>query len=291
VACGAVLVALLVAWAGGAFKVKTKGGTLVLENVPADAEVLVDGDRVTVTRNGDEITVQTIQGGTYPLKVVRKNGDVLLSRDVQVTVGGELIRLRVEANPPGQAGRPTPAATPLPPPSPALEPAPAATPDKPAPPAVTPPAAAVRNPFGLKDVFDVEGEDVKAFSAKVKVRLISGQNEPNAPQWARLPVPGVRGKLEGGWASRWRSGLENPWETGTAAVREVSGRVFVLYYNPNPAYLIEAVREGKTRLVGRYVNLKSPLRDNSPWVGEIIDDERIDGKWTGGRWDLRRQLR
>jgi hypothetical protein len=31
-------------------------------------------------------------------------------------------------------------------------------------------------------------------------------------------------------------------------------------------------------------------RDTSPWLGIIVDDERIDGIWTQGRWDLRRQL-
>ena len=53
--------------------------------------------------------------------------------------------------------------------------------------------------------------------------------------------------------------------------------------------LIDARRVGKVRLVGRYVNQGAP-EDSSPWVGQIIDPERIDGEWSMGRWDLRRKL-
>src|SRR5205085_1971944 len=45
VLAGLALVALIGLWAGGVFKVKTKDGTIVLENLPDDAEVLVDGDK------------------------------------------------------------------------------------------------------------------------------------------------------------------------------------------------------------------------------------------------------
>lgn len=198
---------------------------------------------------------------------------------------------------PGEPARAKPTVeaptVPTQPASPSSTPTKPATPtpkaDKAAPPSTTPPALAARNPFGVKDVFGVDGADVKLFAASV--RSIAGQNEPNAPQWAGPPVAGVRGSVEGEWTSRWRSGATQPWQVGKATLREIGGRVFILFRDPAPTYLIEAVRDGKTRLVGRYVNLKFPKEDNSPWVGEIFGDERIDGKWSDGRWDLRRQLR
>jgi serine/threonine protein kinase len=95
VACGVALAALLVAWAGGAFKVKTRDGTIVLENLPPDAEVLVDGETVTVTRNGEQATVSLTRGGPHKLKVVQ-GGKEVYSSDLTVTVGGEPVRVRVE---------------------------------------------------------------------------------------------------------------------------------------------------------------------------------------------------
>jgi serine/threonine protein kinase len=81
---GAFVIAVVTAWAGGALRVKTPEGTIVLENVPEDADVHVDGKRVTITRNGDAVTIQAVAGNRYPLKVVRKNGEMLLLRDVEV---------------------------------------------------------------------------------------------------------------------------------------------------------------------------------------------------------------
>jgi hypothetical protein len=79
------------------------------------------------------------------------------------------------------------------------------------------------------------------------------------------------------------------WITGVAKVRSVGDRVFILHSDKTNVYLMEARREGKNRLVGRYVNTNIP-EDTSPWVGVIVDDERIDGIWRFGRWDLRRKL-
>jgi hypothetical protein len=45
------------------------------------------------------------------------------------------------------------------------------------------------------------------------------------------------------------------------------------------------VREG-TRLVGKYINLTEP-KVMRPWVGLIASNQRIDGRWTGGRLDFR----
>jgi hypothetical protein len=50
--------------------------------------------------------------------------------------------------------------------------------------------------------------------------------------------------------------------------------------------LIDARREG-TRLVGKYINLTDP-KVTRPWIGLIVNNLRIDGRWTGRRLDFRR---
>ena len=50
----------------------------------------------------------------------------------------------------------------------------------------------------------------------------------------------------------------------------------------------------RDRLVGRYMSAVEP-RETGPWVGVIVDSERIDGQWQGitgsGRWDFRRKIK
>ena len=89
-----VLLGLLAA-AGSILRVQTKDGTIVVENVPADADVFVDGETITVSRNGETVTANTIREGPHRLKVMK--GDVeLLSSDVTVRLGDVPVRLRVE---------------------------------------------------------------------------------------------------------------------------------------------------------------------------------------------------
>jgi hypothetical protein len=145
-----------------------------------------------------------------------------------------------------------------------------------------------RNPFGVKDVSDPDGDDVKAFAADVK--LSGGADDDNAKLWTDKTAKGDPKSLDGEWASRWNGGSAGTdWVDGTANVKSVGDRVYILYKDQGGNYLIDARREKKDRLVGRYVNLELPA-DSSPWVGQIVDHERIDGQWTMGRWDLRRKL-
>jgi len=145
-----------------------------------------------------------------------------------------------------------------------------------------------RNPFNVKDVPDPDGEDVKAFAAKVK--LAADARDANAEQWAPKADPGKVGSLEGEWSSRWKGGSAgNEWIAGTATVKKVGDRVYILYKDRTGTYLIDARLQGKSRLVGRYLNQEADS-DSSPWVGEIVNGERIDGEWTEGRWDLRRKI-
>jgi serine/threonine protein kinase len=104
---GLVAVALLVVGTAGLI-IKTRNGTIVLEGLPADAEVLVDGERVRVKRNGDEAIIRVSRGGPHGLLV--KLGDrELRTSDATVTLGGDPVRIRVE----GYA--PTPEPVPIPP--------------------------------------------------------------------------------------------------------------------------------------------------------------------------------
>lgn len=145
-----------------------------------------------------------------------------------------------------------------------------------------------RNPFGVKDVPDPDGEDVKAFAERVK--LAGGADDDNAKLWTDKTVKSTPKALDSEWASRWTGGSAgSEWIAGAAEVKSVGERVYILYKDKTGSYLIDAKRAKKDRLVGRYMNLEQP-GDSSPWVGQIINQERIDGEWTMGRWDLRRKL-
>ena len=87
-----VLVALLGAaglWAAGVFKVKTKDGTIVLENLPPDADVTVDGNVVLV---------KSADGNTFQVRVdaekkkhrieVKKDGFKVFGEEVELEAGG-----------------------------------------------------------------------------------------------------------------------------------------------------------------------------------------------------------
>jgi len=86
VAGGILLLGLLSAWAAEFFKVKTENGVIVLENVPENAVVQVDGQRVPVTASGHEPVKIGIRPGTHGVVVKQGNG-VLLAESVIVESG------------------------------------------------------------------------------------------------------------------------------------------------------------------------------------------------------------
>jgi WD40 repeat protein len=142
-----------------------------------------------------------------------------------------------------------------------------------------------RNPFNVKDVRDPDGEDVRAFASKVK--LASDAQDANAEQWAAKPSAGKQDSVDGEWSSRWKYSHESEWIAGTATVKKVGNWIYILETDRGTIRLIEAKLEGKSRLVGRYVDLAGV---SNPWVGQIVSDERIDGQWPEGRWDFRRKI-
>lgn len=146
-----------------------------------------------------------------------------------------------------------------------------------------------RNPFGVPDVPDPRGDDVKEFAARTK--LAGDATDANAPQWVRKPTAGKQGSIEGEWSERWNARGHDVWYAGKGPTRikAVNGRVYMLVDSSNGRFLIELVRDGN-RLVGRYQGIDHP-HDSGPCVFLIVSDERIDGTWMGvGRWDLRRKI-
>ena len=152
----------------------------------------------------------------------------------------------------------------------------------------------VRNPFGVMDVPDPNDREVTEFSATAK--LDGAAQDDNAAAWASAGGnPG--GSIDGAWSSRWNGGADptvpgdapDKWKQGEAEVKAVGGRVYLHFDWDQGARrgLIDARREGTNRLIGKYINLTAAdiMR---PWIGLIVSDERIDGRWTGGRLDFRR---
>ena len=97
-ASGVLLLGLVVAWAAVVLRVKTANGTIVLENVPADAVVEVDGDRITVTPTVGEPVMIEVQAGKHVV-IVKRGGDVLLGESVTLE-SGKQFKLTVSIVPP-----------------------------------------------------------------------------------------------------------------------------------------------------------------------------------------------
>jgi TPR repeat protein len=138
-------------------------------------------------------------------------------------------------------------------------------------------------------VKDARGADVLAFADTKKDH--GGSADPNAKPWTATVVKGVPNNLDGEWASRWKhNDKDAKWNVGTAQVKAVGERLFIQYKGDGGGeFLIKLQHVGKDKLVGRYVNLDKQT-DSTPWVGFVVNSERIDGYWTNGRWDLQRKL-
>jgi serine/threonine protein kinase len=86
-----LLLALVVLWAGGVFKVKTKDGTIVLENLSNDAEVLVDGEKVTVTWGADRKSAEiTVKPGTHQIEA-KQGGVKVIGEKVEIEDRGRTV--------------------------------------------------------------------------------------------------------------------------------------------------------------------------------------------------------
>jgi serine/threonine protein kinase len=97
-----LLLGLVAAWAAGVFKVKTANGVIVVENVPADAVVEVDGGKITITpKEGQPVRIEQ-PPGKYFVRV-KHGGDELLGESVLIE-SGEQLKLRVRLERPTALG-------------------------------------------------------------------------------------------------------------------------------------------------------------------------------------------
>jgi hypothetical protein len=150
------------------------------------------------------------------------------------------------------------------------------------------------NPFDVTNVPNPNDKDVLEFA--VCTKLAGDSDDENAKAWTAPSDRDQYGTVEGNWSSRWNGGAvptipgdaANKWKQGQAEVKAAGDRLYLLFDWDNGARrgLIDAHREG-TRLVGKYINLTDP-KVTRPWIGLIVSNQRIDGRWTGGRLDFRR---
>ena len=150
-----------------------------------------------------------------------------------------------------------------------------------------------RNPFGVKDVPNPNDFEVARFAATAA--MLEEFADANAEPWGTANESD--GTIEGNWCSRWNGGADPAipedapykWKRGSAEARIIGERVYLLFDWDGGARrgLIDAMRDGSQRLVGKYINLSNPAITR-PWVGSIVSDQRIDGRWPQGRLDFRR---
>ena len=144
----------------------------------------------------------------------------------------------------------------------------------------------IRNPFNVMDVPAPNDEAVMDFAASAT--LAGAADDENAKTWCA--VGEQPDDVEGRWSSRWNGGADptiagdaaDKWKQGPADVKTVEGRVYLFFTWDDGARkgLIDAQREGADRLVGKYINLTDPTITR-PWIGLIVNNQRIDGRWTG----------
>jgi serine/threonine protein kinase len=82
---------------------KVTDATIIVENVPGDADVRIDGQRADFTRDGEAVTVTALSPGPHRVVVIQGSQQIW-SKEVSVSQGGESVRIRMER---------APAATPL----------------------------------------------------------------------------------------------------------------------------------------------------------------------------------
>jgi hypothetical protein len=155
--------------------------------------------------------------------------------------------------------------------------------------------AGTRNPFGVMDVPDPNDADVMQFAASTT--LEGSADDVNAATWGTADGTSQPASIEGNWSSRWNGGADptisgdtaDKWKPGRGEARMAEDRVYLYFDWDSGARkgLIDARREGERRLVGKYINLTSPAITR-PWIGLIVNDRRIDGRFPEGRLDFRR---
>jgi hypothetical protein len=154
---------------------------------------------------------------------------------------------------------------------------------------------ASRNPFGVMDVPNPNDQETIEFAAGTM--LAGAADDDNATLWCAAGDRGHADTIEGYWSSRWNGGADptipgdakDRWKQGAAELRTDGQRVYLRFdwHQGARRGLIDARHDGPGRLAGKYINLtnRTIIR---PWIGLIVSNQRIDGRWSGGRLDFRR---
>lgn len=131
-----------------------------------------------------------------------------------------------------------------------------------------------------------QGSDVSRLLQSLET--VGNPDDENSELWSHTHLGFSKNKLDGIWVTRWGGGAaRGDWVQGIARVQIYNPYFYALTHDGRADCLIAAKILDSDQLAGRYINLGSP-REVLPWVGLIVDENRIDGFWTEGRWDLRR---
>lgn len=118
------------------------------------------------------------------------------------------------------------------------------------------------------------------------------QDDPNSEIWYGTASTDVYESIEGVWHSRWNreneTSQEPSWYRGTAVCKKAisyrSGTWYQINFDDNISPYIILAQLQDERLIGRFINC-TVESDCYPWVGVIVNNNRIDGYWPLGRWD------
>jgi hypothetical protein len=94
--------------------------------------------------------------------------------------------------------------------------------------------------------------------------------------------------IEGKWASTWTASNGTITGSGEASIYRVCKGYFIEYSDPNDSYSFKVQDLTDGRLEGYYWK-PCDSTSTGAWIGLIIDNEHINGKWSEGRWDFSRQ--
>ena len=83
------------AWAIVVIIIRTQQGTIIIRDVPSDAEVTIDGNKVTLKQAGEEMHIEALDKGDHELKITL-DGKSVWTKDVKLESGGQTVQVRYE---------------------------------------------------------------------------------------------------------------------------------------------------------------------------------------------------
>ena len=92
------------AWALGVFTLRTPAGTIIVENLPGDVDVQVDGNQATFTHGDDAVSITAVEQGEHHLKFLR-DGKEIWTSDAKIDFGGHEVHVAYEEHDPARAAQ------------------------------------------------------------------------------------------------------------------------------------------------------------------------------------------